>query len=409
MQKAPYYVGLDIGTSRVRCVIGMVDPATQEHILSIIGVGSAQNGGMRKGTVVHIDDVAQAISEAISEAERMAGTHVTGATINVNGAHIHSQFSQGVVAITSQNRVITVDDRARVDDAATVINIPANREIIQVFPRNYRIDGQDNIKDPIGMEGVRLEVESLVVTAGVSLVRTLDGALERAQVAIHNRTVASLAAAEAVLDRRQRESGTAVVDVGAGTTNIVIMEEGEVVHVAVIPIGSMNLTNDLAIGLKTDLEVAESVKLAHATLDFSQAPAETVSVEVGNVRHGFPEKTVRFVVAARVDELLEQIDREFKKAGKSRKLPGGVVFVGGLANLPGLANYAREKLQLSVKVSQPTNATGLIETVSSPEYAAAVGLATMDYLFSDKFGSNTTPVGQLGTGLITKMKHLFGR
>ena len=160
----------------------------------------------------------------------------------MNGAHINSQTSHGVVAISSPNRQITDEDRARVEDAATIINLPANREIIQVFARNYGIDGQDNIKDPVGMQGVRLEVDTLVLTAGIPLLRTLDAALEKAQVGVHHHTVASLAAAEAVLDRRQKESGTAVLDIGSGTTNIVIIEEGEVEHVAVIPVGGQNIT-----------------------------------------------------------------------------------------------------------------------------------------------------------------------
>lgn len=407
MQKAPYYVGLDIGTSMVRCVVGMIEPSSTDGILSVIGVGAAQNTGMRKGAVVHIDDVAQAIGTAIGEAERMAGVRINGATINVNGAHIHGQASQGVIAISSQDRRISVDDRARVEEAATVISLPANREIIQVFAKSYRIDGQDNIKDPVGMQGVRLEVETLVVTAGIPLLRTLDAALERAQVTVHNHTVASLAAAESVLDRRQKESGTAVIDIGAGTTNIAIIEEGEVEHVAVIPIGSQNLTNDLAIGLKTDLEVAEAVKLAHATLDFSEPPAEAVSVEINHVRYSFSEKIIRLVVEARVEELLEQIDREFKKAGKSRKLPGGVVFVGGMANLPGLSDFAKNKLQLSVKTSQPASVTGIIETVSNPEYSTAVGLMMLDVILSNR-QSSVAPVVDFGGGLITKMKHLFG-
>lgn len=407
MQKAPYFVGLDIGTASVRCVVGMLEQADSDSDISVIGVGTAHNSGMRKGAVVHIEEVAGAISEAVAEAERMAGVRVTGATINVNGAHVSSMPSHGVVAISSPTRQITDEDRTRVEDAATVINLPANREIIQVFAKSYKIDGQDNIKDPVGMQGVRLEVDTVVVTAGAQLVKTLDSAIDSAQIKIHNHTVSSLAAAEAVLDRRQKESGTAVIDIGAGTTNVVIIEEGEVEYVSVIPIGSQNLTNDLAIGLKTDLEVADAVKKAHATLDFSEPAAEAISVEHDGTRYSFSEKTVRLVVEARVEELFEQIEREFKKISKSRKLPGGVVLVGGMSNLPGLAEYAKEHLQLPAKTGIIRNTGGFIDTINAPEYATAVGLMMLDMLLNESISQGFSSVASAGNGLFNKFKKLF--
>lgn len=387
MQKMPHFTGLDVGTANVRCIAGMLEQHENENVLSIIGVGTSKNYGMRKGAVVHVEDVAQAISDAVSEAERMAGVRINGATINVNGAHINSQPSHGTVAISSPDRQISDDDRLRAEETAAVIHLPDNREIIQVFAKNYKIDGQDNIKDPVGMQGVRLEVDTLVVTAGTPLLRTLDSALEKAQMSIHHHTVSSIAAAEAVLDRHQKESGTAVVDIGAGTTNLVILEEGEVEHLAVIPIGSKKLTDDLAIGLKTDLEIAEEVKLIHGTLDFSKPPAELISVEHGGKRHQYSERVVRFVIEARMEELFEQIDREFKKVGKSRKLPGGVVLVGATAKMPGIDEYARDRLQLPVKIGTIKGVSGLVDTINSPEYATAVGLMMLDMILEGQ-GSN---------------------
>jgi cell division protein FtsA len=408
MQKAPYFVGLDIGTSSVRCVIGMMEHTDLETKISVIGVGTSLNTGMRKGTVVHLDEVSTSIAEAIAEAERMAGVRVAGATINVNGAHVSSLPSHGVVAISSPSRKITDDDRSRVEEAATVINLPANREIIQVFAKNYKIDGQDNIKDPVGMQGVRLEVDTVVVTAGIPLLRNLDSAIEKAQVLVHNHTVSSLAAAEAVLDRKQKESGVAVIDIGAGTTNVVVIEEGEVEYVSVIPIGSQNLTNDLAIGLKTDLDIAEAVKKAHASLDDTIEPPEEVSVEHGGKRYAFSEKTVRMVVEARVDELLEQIERELKKIGKSRKLPGGVVIVGGMANMPGIAEYFKDALQLPAKTGIIQNTSGFIDTVNAPEYATGVGLMMLDMLLSDTpVQGGIMGIASDGAGLFTKIKKIF--
>ena len=259
------YVGLDVGTSAVRCVVGVVD-ANNPGKLSIIGHGSAPNLGMRKGIVVHIEDVADAVVSALNEAERISGVRMQGVTVNVNGAHVSGLNSKGVIAISAANREITPDDRLRVEEAATIVQLPSNREIIQVFAQNYRLDGQDNIKDPVGMHGVRLEVDTHIVTASTPNLRNLEMALEKAQLLVHNRTLSGLAAAEAVLQRQQKEAGTVLLDIGAGTTNLVVLEDGEVQHVAVIPMGGQHITNDLAIGLRTDLDVAEAVKIQHASL-----------------------------------------------------------------------------------------------------------------------------------------------
>ena len=316
------HIGLDIGTSMVRCVVGTVDLIEgQAPQLSIVGVGTAPNSGMRKGMVVHAEEVSNAVMAALEEAERVSGVNVRQATVLVNGSHVMSQSSKGVVAISGAGRQITDEDRQRVEEAATVIQMPANREIIQVFAKNYHIDGQENIKDPVGMQGVRLEVEALMISASTPALRNLDLALERAGVDVKNRAPAGLAAAESVLDRTQKEIGTAVVDIGSGTTNIIVMEEGEIEHVAVIPVGGQHITNDLAIGLKTELEIAERIKCKYATLDRPENP----KIEVQG--HEFDANLVRAIVEARVDETLELIEREFSKIKKSKKLPGGVVFV----------------------------------------------------------------------------------
>src|SRR5688572_362554 len=197
------YVGLDVGTSAVRCVIGILD-ANNPNKLSIIGHGSAANTGIRKGIVAHVDEVIEAVTHAVAEAERISGVRIQGATVNVNGTHVNGLNSKGVIAISAANREITTDDRLRVEEAATIVQLPSNREIIQVFAQNYRLDGQDNIKDPVGMHGVRLEVDTHIVTAATPNVRNLDMAFEKAQVRVHNRTLSSLAAAEAVLSRQQK-------------------------------------------------------------------------------------------------------------------------------------------------------------------------------------------------------------
>lgn len=372
------FVGLDIGTSTVRCVVGMIEPNSNAK-LSIIGHGSAKNSGMRKGTVVHVDDVAEAIIAAVTEAERISGQQINHATVNVNGSHVLGFNSKGVIAISAANREITPDDRMRVEEAATVISLPANREIIQFFAKNYSLDGQTNIKDPVGMRGIRLEVDAHIVTGASPNLRNLAQALEKASIHPTNYTVSSLAAAEAVLSRQQKEAGTLVVDIGAGTTNIIVVEDGEIQHVAVIPVGGINLTNDLAIGLKTDLDVAEKVKLQHASLKPDEAKSSAI-VKLDKQTYTFIPSDIYMITEARIDELLELIDKELVKIKRSRKLPGGVVLIGGSASLPGLAEFTRDKLQLPARLGKLNNVGGLVDTVEGPGYCTVVGLMVLDML-----------------------------
>jgi cell division protein FtsA len=346
---------------------------------SIIGHGQAPNQGMRRGTVVHIDDVADAIIHAVTEAERISGISIKRATINVNGSHVSGLNSGGVIAISAANREITAEDRLRVEEAATIVKLPSNREIVQFFAKNYSLDGQRNIKDPVGMHGVRLEVDAHMVTAATPNLRNLDMALEKAGMISNHHTVSGLAAAEAVLTRQQKEAGTALIDVGAGTTNLIVFEDGEVQHIAVLPIGGQHVTNDLAIGLKTDLDVAETVKLQHADLRASHQKT-TATVKEGSQTHNFNFDDVTMIVEARVEELLEYVDKELHKIKRSRKLPGGIVITGGASKLSGFDEIAREKLQLPARKGKLQNIGGLVDTVEDPSYTTVVGLMLLDML-----------------------------
>jgi cell division protein FtsA len=376
--KPEHFIGLDIGTSNVRCVVGMFDP-NGSNMPSIIGHGQAANQGMRRGTVVHVDDVAEAIIHAVTEAERISGTPIKHATVNVNGSHVSGMNSEGVIAISAANREITTEDRLRVEEAATIVSLPPNREIVQFFAKNYSLDGQRNIKDPVGMHGIRLEVDAHIVTAASPNLRNLDMALEKAEVTATHHTVSGLAAAEAVMSRQQREAGTALVDIGAGTTNLIVFEDGEVQHVAVLPIGGQHITNDLAIGLKTDLDVAEQVKIQHADLR-RDAKKVNAMVKVGDKAHNFQFEEISMIVEARVDELLEYVDRELQKIKRSRKLPGGIVLSGGTAKLPGLDEFARDKLQLPARRGKLQNVGGLVDTVEDEAFTTVVGLMLLDML-----------------------------
>lgn len=385
-EKNSYFVGLDIGTTAVRCVVGEL--TGDASIPSIIGFAEVPNSGLRKGNIAHMDEVAGSIAKAVNEAERMSGRQIKAATININGAHVEGINSKGVIAVTSPNREITTEDRIRVEEAATIVQLPANKDIIQVFAKNYRLDGQDNIKDPVGMHGVRLEVDTHIVVASTPALRSLEQTLERAEVAPNHKTVTGLAAAEVVLDRQQKESGVAVVDIGAATTNLVVIEDGEIEHIAVIPMGGIHITNDLAYGLKTELDIAETVKLKYANLA-SGASGETSLVK-GGEEHRFDKEMVKMIVEARVEEILDYVDKELKKIRRSRKLPGGVTFVGGTAHLPGLANFTKDVLQLPARIGKWGGINSVVGNLDQQRFTPAVGLMLLDMFLGPAHGTNYT-------------------
>jgi cell division protein FtsA len=363
---------------------------------------------MRKGTVVYVDDVSEAIAQAVSEAERLSGFQIHRATVNINGSNVSGFNSKGVIAISTANREITHEDRLRAEEAATILKLPPNREIVQVFAKNYRLDGQDNIKDPVGMQGVRLEVDAHIVTASLPHLRNLDTALEKVEVTPNRHTVSSLAAAEAVLSRQQKESGTLLLDIGAGTTNVVVIEDGEIQHVAVLPIGGINITNDLAIGLKTDLDVAEEVKIKSASLEEGSHKKENVSVELNKKSYSFKTSDILMITEARIDELMDYVDKELRLIHRSRKLPGGVVIVGGTAKFPGLAEFTRDKLQLSARIGKLHNITGLIETVDDPVNFTAVGLMLLDMLLAPVNEGSSSFNSQTRSKLINPLSKIIG-
>lgn len=386
-EKLQYFVGLDIGTTATRCVVGEL--SGDASLPRIIGFAESENTGLRKGNVAHVDEVAQSIVNAVSEAERISGREIKAATLNINGAHVQGINSKGVIAISSPNREITIDDRMRVEEAATIVQLPANKEIIQVFAKNYRLDGQDNIKDPVGMHGVRLEVDTHILLASQPALKSMDQVLERADLQASHRTVTSLGAAEAVLDRKQKEFGVAVLDIGAATTNLVVIEDGEVEHIAVIPVGGIHITNDLAYGLKTELDIAEMVKLKYASL--KEASGETSFVKNGEELR-FKKEMIRMIVEARVEELLDFVDKELKKIGKARKLPGGVTIVGGTAKLPGLVEFTKDTLQLPARIGSWKHIAKVVDGLDEQRHAPAVGLMLLDMLLGPAEANNFTEV-----------------
>ena len=374
-ENSKYAVGIDIGTTTVRCVVAHLDSSTGAP--TIVGVGSSPNSGMRKGTVVTLSGPAQAIDDALGEAERMSGYQVNDATISINGTHILSTHADGMIAVGGADHEINHDDLMRIEEVATLGKVPANREILDVVPHAYKLDGQDNIKDPIGMVGTRLEVDAHVVSALMPHLTNLQKAAEAAKVVPHSIIVSGIAAARAVLSEQQLENGVALVDIGGATTNIAIYEEGDLQYSAVLPLGGINITNDLAIGLKTDPEIAEQVKTQHASA-VSRHENSGVSLKHGGEIYNFQTSDIDEIVEARLEEIFESIQREFKRAGRAGKLPSGIVLTGGSARLKGIVDYAKDYLGLAARVGKPSGYGGVADDIDQPQFATAIGLMLID-------------------------------
>src|SRR5574344_741689 len=290
-----YAIGIDIGTTMVRAVVGHVDPTT--GVPTVVGVGQAPNSGMRKGVVTNLNGPAQAIDAALGEAERMSGHEVNEAAVSINGAHILSSKADGMIAVGMMDHEINPEDVRRIEEVATVGKIPQNREVLEVVPHSYTLDGQTGIREPIGMSGSRLEINANVISALTPYVQNVEKAAEMATVQASAVIVAGLAASKAVLKEAQLESGVAVVDIGGSTTTVSVFEEGDIQYVGVIPIGGMNITNDLAIGLKTDPEVAEAVKLKHA-MAVARKDNEVVNIKRDGETYSFETKDIDDYVEA---------------------------------------------------------------------------------------------------------------
>lgn len=374
-ESSSYAVGLDIGTTKVRTVVAHIDSST--GVPTIVGIGQAANTGMRKGVVVNLQGPGQAIDTALGEAERMSGHEVHGATLSVNGSHILTTHADGMVAVGASDHEISHEDLERIKEVATLGKIPANRDTLDVVPHAYKLDGQDNIKDPIGMTGTRLEIDAHVISALTPYLVNVEKAADSAQVQPHAVVPTSVAAAKAVLNEQQLENGVAVIDFGGSTTSIAVYEEGDLQYVGVVPIGGNSITNDLAIGLKTDPEIAEEVKVKHGCA-LSHSDVSSVSVKQDKETFTFETEEINEIIEARLEEIYEGIQFHLKKAGRAGKLPSGVVLVGGGSKLKHMAEYAKNTLGLAARMGQPSGFGGVADDIDKSEFATAIGLMLID-------------------------------
>lgn len=404
---------IDIGSSNMRTVIA--ERLKGEQLPRIIGVGVTPSFGMRRGVIIDVDDAAKAISDSVEAAEHMAGVSVKNAVVNIGGSDIGFQSSKGVIAIGRADGEVVEDDINRVISEAQIIPLPMNREIVHVVPRKYRLDDHDNIKDPLGMKGVRLEVDALVIESSNIQVKNISKCLYQASIETEDIVLEPLAAAKAVLTKKQKELGVALIDIGGGTTSIAVYEEGDLIHTAIIPVGAGHVTNDIAIGLRTSIEVAEKVKLEYGCAlakDVSKKDgidlAQIDSQEEGVVsRHHVAE-----IIEARLEEIFMLIQDELKEIGKSGLLPSGGVIVGGGAKMPQIVDLAKDKLGLPVQIGFPSGFCGVLDRVDDSSFATVLGLVLWemekkDVAVSGLFGSKAMNMFSVKNDAVNSIKGWF--
>ncbi|MBI5621400.1 cell division protein FtsA [Candidatus Falkowbacteria bacterium] len=380
--------GLDIGSANIRMVVGQ---RSAEQKLNIIAAAEVPAEGINKGTVVSIEEAVNSINKCLEKTEKIAGTKIETAWVGISGSHIISQESKGVVAISRSDGEITEDDVERAIEAARTVATPSNYEILHVIPRTFTIDGQTNIKDPVGMNGIRLEVDTQIIQGLTSQIKNLTKCVYRTGLDIEDLVLSILASSEAVLTNRQKDLGVILVNIGASTTSLIVFEEGDVLHTAVLPIGADHITADLAIGLRVSIDTAERVKLNYGTavakdiLKKDEINLFDLDATVAEDDAIVSRKYIAEIIEARTEEIFEKIDSELKKADRSGSLPAGVVLIGSGVKLPGIVEVAKRKLRLPACLGFAQNLTSAIDKVQDLGFLTAVGLVVWgDQLTKDK-------------------------
>lgn len=380
MARNNFLVGLDIGTKKTVAIIGEI---TEEQKVEIIGIGVAESKGIRKGVVVNLDLTIAAIKRAQEEAELMAGVEIESAYVGISGSHIKSFNSRGVVAVSGKNREISREDIRRVIDQARALSIPPDREIIHIIPQEFIVDEQDGIKDPLGMSGIKLEVNVHIVTSAITSIQNLKNCLERAGIGIQEIVLNQIATSYSVLTHDERELGVGLIDIGAGTTEVAIFERGALWYTSTIPLGGDNFTNDIAVGLRTPIPEAEKIKKKYGCVALpvteEQDTIEVPTVGKGRKSRVMSRQILADIIQPRAEEIFRLVDSDIKRMGYEKSLNSGLVLTGGTALLDGLEEVAEEIFDLPVRRGEPNYVGGLIDRVSTPDYAAAVGLILYGY------------------------------
>lgn len=375
--KTPLITGIDVGSSAIRIAVGKITHQGGGDLLQIIACAEVPAEGIHKGIITSIDDAVSSVSACLERAERLAGAQVEHAVVGISGSHILSQQSKGVVAVAKPDGEISEEDVARAIEAARTVATPVNYEILHVIPKTFTVDGQSGIKDPTGMTGVRLEVDAQIIQGVSSQIKNISRVVYRAGLEIDQLVLTILATADVVTTERQKELGVAVVNIGASTTSIAIFEEGNVLHTAILPIGSEHITSDIAIGLRTSIDVAERVKIEYGTAlpKVVGRKEEIFLAELGaSEQEVVDRKYVAEIIEARAEEIFRKIDKELRMIERSGLLPAGVLFTGSGARLEGLIELAKKELRLPAAHGYPMDITSLSDKVNDLAFASAIGL-----------------------------------
>ena len=379
MQKENIVAGIDIGSSCIKTVIA--EQSGGQETARIIGVATTPSFGIRKGVIIDAGEVAKAIEQSLVAAERMSGVQLKKVVVNIGGTEMSFQQTKGVIAVGRADGEVAEDDVNRVLNEAQAVPLPMNDEIVHVIPKKYRLDDHDNIKDPLSMKGVRLEVSALLIQTSSTQIRNIAKCVQQLGIEAEDVVLEPIAAAKAVLNKKQKELGVVLINMGGGTTSLAVYEEGDLLHTAIIPVGSAHITNDIAIGLRTSVDIAEKIKLGYGSartdginkkegIDLSQLDSQ----EDGIVsRYHVAE-----IIEARLEEIFELILKELKLIGKAGLLPAGAILVGGGAKMPHVVELAKDKLKLPVQVGFPSGFGGLLDKVDDPSFATVAGLVLWD-------------------------------
>lgn len=404
MAKSRIISALDLGSSKITTIIAQVDFSQDvyESGIGVVGVSSVESKGIRKGQIINIEEAVESIVESVESAERMAGYNLNSAYVALGGASISSQNSHGVVAVSDAEGEISDLDIERVIDAASAISLPVSREVIHVIPREFTVDGEGGVKDPIGMSGVRLEVDTHVITASTASVRNLKKAVDEAGVGISEIVFSGLAASEAVATNTEKELGCVVVDIGGGTTSICVFVDNALAYSGVIPIGAKNVTNDLAIGLRISLESAERIKLLLSSYEKKKDHTEEISLtdnldlskENLEVKKVSRKTLVEGIIRPRLNEIFSMVRLELDKYGLLGKTPSGIIITGGGAETVGIIESARRILSLPARIGVPTGVSGLVDDILSPAYAVPIGLILYASKQDEEEGMPLTKLGK---------------
>jgi len=408
MAKEQIIVSLDVGTCFIRTVVAKMRADRSKP--QIIGVGQAPSFGLRRGVVVDIEEAVKNISQSVQEAERSSGLSIEQVIVSLSGSHIISKVTKGVVAVSRADSEVSKEDVERAIRAASAISVSQNREILHIIPRSFSVDSQKEIRDPVGMSGVRLEVDALIIEGATPFIKNLTKCINETGLEIKEMVLSPLAASRAALSKRQKELGVLALDLGGGTAGLTVFEEGDIIHSCVLPIGSSHITHDLAIGLRSSIDLAEKVKTEYGFASSSEIGKKDV-IDLSKL--GLEEKGIipRFEVAeiieARLSEIFGLVYKELKKIDRQGLLPAGVVLVGGGAKMPGLVDLAKEELKLPVQVGFPLELEGIADEIDDPTFATAIGLVLWGMDNQIKIGNGISLSGIPIGSTVNKIKGWF--